>query len=104
MYMQIDAATFRETFKAYNRQDNFSHDGLNALFEYLEEFESEVGPVEFDCIAICCEYSEQSFDDIINDYGLDVPEDEALSYILDYLEENTTIVAILEDSILYQVF
>ena len=38
---------------------NFSYEGLNSLFDYLEQFEEDMGEeIDFDPIAICCEYSE----------------------------------------------
>jgi hypothetical protein len=41
------------------RNDNFSYEGKKALFEYIEEIEDSTGEqIEFDCIAICCEYTE----------------------------------------------
>ena len=41
------------------RPDNFTYDGLHVLFEYIEEFEADTGQqIEFDPIALCCEYSE----------------------------------------------
>jgi hypothetical protein len=40
-------------------KNNFSYDGLTALYEYLEEYEESTGEeMEFDMIALCCEYSE----------------------------------------------
>tara|TARA_R100001015_G_C4537967_1_gene102683 strand:+ start:242 stop:541 length:300 start_codon:yes stop_codon:yes gene_type:complete len=42
-----------------NRPDNFSRAGITALFDYFEEFEDSTGEsIEFDPIAICCEYTE----------------------------------------------
>ena len=38
---------------------NFSYDGLNSLFDYFEELEEQMeNEINFDPIAICCEYSE----------------------------------------------
>ena len=40
-------------------KNNFSYDGLGALFDYIEELENDMGEeIEFDPIALCCEYSE----------------------------------------------
>ena len=42
-----------------NRPNNFSRVGLQGLFDYLEEYEESTGEsIEFDPIALCCEYSE----------------------------------------------
>jgi len=46
-----------------NRPENFSRVGLQCLFEFLEEFEEGTGEViEFDPIALCCDYTE--YDDL----------------------------------------
>ena len=46
-----------------HRPNNFSRAGLQALFDDLEQFEEDCGEeIEFDPIALCCEYTE--YDDI----------------------------------------
>ena len=46
--------------------NNFSKEGLKALYEHLSELEN----LELDVIAICCEYAEyESFDELIADYS-----------------------------------
>ena len=41
------------------RPDNFSDNGLYALFNYLEDLERETGEeLELDVVALCCDYSE----------------------------------------------
>lgn len=45
---------FPESYK-----NNFSYNGKKALFAYLEEYEESTGEeIEFDPIALCCEYAE----------------------------------------------
>ena len=52
----IDAFLKNDTYKS-----NFSIDGLIALYEYFEEYEQETGEeINFDMVAICCDYSEYS--------------------------------------------
>ena len=54
----ISIYTFRRWFEDH-RPNNFSYTGLASLFEYLEEYEESTGEqIEFDPIALCCEYSE----------------------------------------------
>lgn len=44
-------------------KDNFSWTGKRALFDYLEEMESETGEtITYDPIALCCEFTE--YDDL----------------------------------------
>ena len=43
----------------HNRPNNFTYEGLRALFDYLEEYEEDTeAEIDFDPIAICCEYTE----------------------------------------------
>lgn len=43
------------------RPDNFSHEGQGALFDWLEQLENDLDyELEFDPIAICCDYSQCS--------------------------------------------
>ena len=54
----INSYTFKRWFEV-NRPNNFSYTGLNELFDYLEEYEESTGEqIEFDPIALCCEYTE----------------------------------------------
>ena len=51
---------FTEWFRtSETRKDQFSYNGLVALFEYLESYEIDTASkIEFDPIALCCEYTE----------------------------------------------
>ena len=61
--------TFIDTFRKL-RPENFSYEGLNALFDFYEELEDGTGEqIEFDPIAICCEWSEyENLQEIIDNY------------------------------------
>ncbi len=62
MKTTVNFYQFKNWFEK-NRPNNFSNDGLIALWEMLEEYEEGTGEeIEFDPIALCCEYSE--YDDI----------------------------------------
>lgn len=50
---------FRDAFANANRQENFSYSGLEALYDYLAEYEESTGQeIELDVVALCCEYTE----------------------------------------------
>ena len=70
MKKTVNFYEFRQWFEQ-NRPNNFSRVGLRGLFDYLEQYEEDCGKeIEFDPIAICCEYSE--YDNIAEfqiDYG-----------------------------------
>jgi len=45
--------------KSAERKNQFSYEGLRALYEYLVNLEDDIGEeFEFDPIALCCEYTE----------------------------------------------
>lgn len=60
---------FSESFSG-SYKGNFSFGGKRALFDYLEEYENETGKsVEFDPIALCCDYAEyDSAEDAMREY------------------------------------
>ena len=58
MITQISKRSFIEEFQSI-RPDNFSSEGLEALYDYFEDLQRDLGEsIEFDPIGICCEYSE----------------------------------------------
>ena len=70
MKQTVNMYDFERAFKNFDR-DNFSYEGLKALFEYLEEYEDSTGEeLELDVIGLCCEYAEyDSLKEFNNDYG-----------------------------------
>ena len=50
--------------------NDMSYEGANALFEYLEELEDSIGEeIEFDAVAIRCEWAEyENLDAVLSDY------------------------------------
>jgi hypothetical protein len=57
----IDIYEFRRAFSDYNRANNFSYEGLGALFDWLDELSADTGtPYELDVISLCCEFTEYS--------------------------------------------
>lgn len=58
MKTDVNFYTFRNWFNT-NRPNDFSYNGLLALWDMLEEYEDSTGEeIEFDPIALCCEYDE----------------------------------------------
>ena len=73
MKQTINFSQFTDAFTSYGRDDQFSYDGLKALFDYLEQLEDDCGTdFELDVIALCCEFSEyDSALGCISDAGYD---------------------------------
>ena len=69
---------------------NFSYDGLNSLFDYFEELEEDMGQeIDFDPIAICCEFSEyENLNEIKESYSsVEINN-------IDDLRDNTNVIEI----------
>lgn len=106
MKIAVDQNLFVQRFRDYGRSDNFSYAGLCALFDYLEELDENL---ELDVVAICFDYSEQGFEDIANDYDIDLNEceddQEKFDTVLEYLNDHTSVIySDGEDLILYANF
>ena len=55
----LDVYEFRRAFVDYNRADQFSYEGLGALFDLLDDTGAPY-PYELDVIGLCCEFTEYS--------------------------------------------
>ena len=86
MKQTINEFDFKNEFKKI-RPDNFSYDGLTALYDYLIQFEEDTGEeLEFDPIAYCCEFSEyENFKEVKQNYDIKSFKE---------LEDNTTVLKI----------
>ena len=85
MIQSVTFCEFCDTFRDGNRNNQFSYDGKKALYEYLEQYEEDTGEqVEFDMIALCCEYTEyEDLKEFQSDYG---NEYESLEDIRDHTQ------------------
>lgn len=91
------------------RPDNFSYDGLKVLFEYLEEYEMDIGEeLELDVIGLCCDFSESTFEDIAALYNIEIDinenEDEQKQQVIDFLQSEGAYVGETLNSIIYKDF
>ena len=58
MKQSINEYDFRNAFIKL-RPDNFTYEGLTALYNHLEDLEQDIGQeIELDVIALCCDFSE----------------------------------------------
>ena len=92
MKITIDhVGQFRDEFSAHNRQNQFSYEALELIFDYLEENDSDY---ELDVVAICCEYSEAMPSELLEMYTIegDADSDDVSDQILEFLNENTTVI------------
>ena len=96
MKQSVNFSAFIDAFHAHGRYDQFGYDALQVLFEYLEQYEEDCGQeLELDVIALCCEYSVDSPDDIAEQYDIDLSECEddqgKLDTVTEWLSDNTSV-------------
>lgn len=113
----IGFCEFCDAFRDMNRNENFSHQGKRALFDYLEGLSEDTGDdIELDVIALCCDYYENDIDTIISEHRIDIDtdgfedldedeqEEARTDQVRDYLNEHTTIVGEVPGGFVYAAF
>jgi len=96
MKITVDESMFVARFDEMNRSENFSIAGRRALFQYIEDLESDAGEeIELDVIGLCCEFSEDTIENVLVEYDLESIED---------LKDSTTVIEVDKDTIVYQCF
>lgn len=104
MKCTLDFSDFRDAFHRLDRGSNFSREALGLLFDYLEELDPDM---ELDVIAICCDYCEDTLEDVISSYSIDVEDmddDDTVEAVRDYLNENTTLLGETVNGFVYAAF
>jgi hypothetical protein len=106
MKQTISQSDFHDAFIRMDREENFSWEARELLFDYFEEIDEDM---ELDVIAICCEYYENDVDSIIQDYRLkddveDMNEDEKTDFVRDYLNDNTSVIGETSSGFVYSAF
>ena len=95
MKQSVNMYEFEQAFRTYER-DNFSFKGLQALFEYLEEYEDSCGEeIELDVVALCCEFTEYANLDEVKENYTDIET-------LEDLENNTTVIPVGNEGLIIQ--
>lgn len=96
------ASSFINMFEQYGRGDQFSGDGLIALFDYLDQLSEDLGQdIQIDVIGLCCEYSEyDSLEDLADAYNQAFTEEQLQDVeehkvdILEYFKDNTLVIEV----------
>ena len=109
MIQAISKYDFERAFVDMGRENQFSREALNLLFGWFEQYEEETGEaIELDVIAICCEFSEEDWDDIADNYSIDLSDcdddDDKEQTVEDYLQENTMFIGKTSGTLVYQAF
>jgi len=99
MIQTITKSDFTTAFHRAGRGNQFSYEGLHALYDDLELYaESSGDPIELDVIALCCDYAEyEDLEAFQEDYGEDYES-------IDEIGQATTVIMIDDTSFIIQQF
>lgn len=108
MKSTVDFYEFRSAFERI-RPDNFSREGLSVLWDYLEQYEDDCGvELELDVIGLCCDFNEDTWESIANDYRIDLDEceddEEKAEAVREYLENEGALVGDVAGGFVYRSF
>jgi hypothetical protein len=86
------------------RPDNFTNEALELLFEYFEDAMGD--DFEFDVIGICCEFYEDTIEDVIAAYSykVDTNNDDIKGQVLDFLADKGALVGETSKGAVYRAF
>ena len=86
---------FVKGFDVMDRGDNFTQSARVELFHYYEGLSDDIGEhIEFDPIAICCDWSEYSKEEVIEEWGESGEEGDTIDDVLYRLEGKTTVLTV----------
>jgi len=88
MIENVTQSEFVDRFIKIDRENNFTYWGRVALYEYLVDYEESCETqIEFDPIALCCEFTEyKNLEEFNLDY--DTP------YTMEQIRDNTQVIEI----------
>ena len=98
MKQTVNSSDFVDAFRTHNRMDQFSYEGLKALFEHLEQYEEDAGEeMELDVVAICCDFSEHATaTEAATEQGweadAEADDDDNEEAALEWLQDQTTVI------------
>lgn len=84
---------FRRAFADCGRENQFSYDGLEILFDWIESIDSDTGEeTELDVIALCCEFEEMHWEDVAVNYEIDLSDcetdEEKIEAVREYINDH----------------
>lgn len=97
-----------QLFKECGRENHFSYEGFNALYDYLNEYSDSVGEdFKVDVIALCCDFTEYSdWEEIYNNYSYsynnksktfeELKEDNELSDFMEWVQDRTIVIEVTD--------
>ena len=96
MIQTISINQFRDEFRRIGRQDQFTYEGLEALYNHLTDLEDSCDmSIELDVVSLCCEFTEyEDLEEVQANYT-------EIRFIED-LYDNTSVIEFNNGSIIIQ--
>ena len=87
---------FVQGFDTSNRSENFTFTARRALFDYYDELSEDCDNIEYDVIAICCDWTEYTAGELFECYGDGTTQysEDAFKDLLESLECDTTVITV----------
>ena len=95
-----------QLFRECGRENHFTYEGFNALYDYLNKYSDEVGEdFKVDVIAICCDFTEYSdWEELYDNYSYsynnesktfeELEEDGELNDFKEWVQDRTTVIEV----------
>jgi recombinational DNA repair protein RecR len=107
MKTTVNNTDFHDAFHKMGRQNQFSYEARNVLFDWIEQLDTDTGEeTELDVIALCCEFAESDIQELIFDYGymMDGDATKDVDYIREFLNDHTILCGEYENASGHTVF
>ena len=97
MIQTLRLSDFTNAFRNSDRADQFSYEAQTILFDYFEALEDDLGtPIEFDMIAICCEWAEDTPENIAAAYDIDLDGNDSINEVTEWLCDHTQVAGVTD--------
>ena len=107
MIQTLRLSDFTNAFRNSDRADQFSYEAQTILFDYFEALEDDTGEqIELDLIGLCCEWSEDTPENIARSYDIDLEGKEgaaALMHVYEYLNDETQVAGVTDQNTIVYV-
>ena len=103
-----NAYQLEQLFKECGRENHFSPEGFDALYDYLYDYSEDVGEnFNIDVIAICCDFTEYSgWEELYNNYSYsynnksetfeELEENNELDDFIEWVQDRTTVIEVTD--------
>ena len=101
MKITLTKNDFRDAFLKSSRRDDFSYPALGELFDYYDN--SGDDDLELDIVGICCDWTEYTAAELIDNYGEEYGEEygeDDAEKLAKEIERNTVVISLGNGSFL----